>query len=291
MALSHTDQATKCGLALVSGVRKHARKAHSEWLRQVDDASSLRDKSYESKPSTYCIMEEGEGEECDDSVRTENYAADDDSVRAAPEDELPGFSGAEPVCLTPEDSFMASDASARMPLDHDCFGMNRPLSIPSALDLHASVMASAEGRTPVTATAVKGGSLPGSREAWASSIAMQLLNSNSNGGSLDVDPELAAVSDPLCFTPPLVASLPVYYSPGREGKFGAGGMSPLCLPAVKQGRLGRELPLAHDELRSSPTPDAEPGSELPNMNEVRTPLLPWLLPSRPPLATCPTGPE
>lgn len=251
----------------MSGVRKHARKAHSEWLRRVDDASVLRDKSYESKPSTYCIMEEGEGSECGDSVRTEHYAADDDSVRAAPEDDLPGLGAEEPVCLTQEDSPLL-----RRPLDHEGFGMNRPLSIPSALDLHANVMASVD-RTPLTAMAVRGGPAPapGSREAWASSIAMQLL---SNRASLDVDPELAAVSDPICFTPPLVASshssaLPIYYSPGREGKLGAGDMSPLCLPAVKQARLGHDLPLAHEEPRSSPTPDAEPSSELPNMNEVR----------------------
>lgn len=267
--------------ASTDGVRKHARKAHSEWLRQVDQTSVLRDKSYESKPSTYCIMEEGEGEECEEIMPTEHHAADDDSERTAPDDDLPGFAAAEdrpeqPACLTTEESLMGSDESARMPLDHDGFGMNRPLSIPSALDLHASVMASVAGPT-LTATAVlKGASAAGSREAWASSIAMQLL---SNQASLDVDPELATLGDPLCFTPPMLAyasdgrTLPIYYSPGREGKLvSREGMSPFSLePAVnwvKQGRLGSELPPTHDELGSSPTPDAEPSSELPNMNEA-----------------------
>ena len=91
----------------MSGVRKHARKAHSEWLRQVDQTSVLRDKSYESKPSTYCIMEEGEGEECEEIMPTEHHAADDDSERTAPDDDLPGFAAAEdrperPACLTTE---------------------------------------------------------------------------------------------------------------------------------------------------------------------------------------------
>ena len=39
------------------GVRKHARKRHTEWLAAVDEHSGLRDKTFESKPSTYCIME------------------------------------------------------------------------------------------------------------------------------------------------------------------------------------------------------------------------------------------
>lgn len=46
--------------ASTDGVRKHARKIHKEWLRDVDEASSSRDsKVYGSKPSTYCIAEQG----------------------------------------------------------------------------------------------------------------------------------------------------------------------------------------------------------------------------------------
>lgn len=51
-----------------AGVRKHARKTHLAWLRSVDDGASTRDTRFESKPSTYCIKEEGYGEEGDYDV-------------------------------------------------------------------------------------------------------------------------------------------------------------------------------------------------------------------------------
>jgi len=41
----------------MSGVRKHARKTHTAWLKSVDEASLTRDRETESKPSTYCVME------------------------------------------------------------------------------------------------------------------------------------------------------------------------------------------------------------------------------------------
>lgn len=43
----------------LSGVRKHARKTHAQWLKNVDAETSLRrdQRRYGSKPSTYCILE------------------------------------------------------------------------------------------------------------------------------------------------------------------------------------------------------------------------------------------
>ena len=65
------------------GVRKHARKRHTEWLRTVDEHSGLRDKTYESKPSTYCVMEYDEddvdGSEVDSSWRSEGIPSDNES--------------------------------------------------------------------------------------------------------------------------------------------------------------------------------------------------------------------
>jgi hypothetical protein len=70
------------------GVRKHARKRHTEWLRNVDEHSSFRDKAYESKPSTYCIMEcdedDEEGSDFGSSWRSEDHGASDNE---APEEE------------------------------------------------------------------------------------------------------------------------------------------------------------------------------------------------------------
>lgn len=43
--------------ASTDGVRKHARKMHTQWLKNVDETSASRDREHESKPSTYCIME------------------------------------------------------------------------------------------------------------------------------------------------------------------------------------------------------------------------------------------
>jgi len=50
------------------GVRKHARKRHTEWLRNVDQHAISRDKAFASKPSTYCVMECDEGEDEDEYV-------------------------------------------------------------------------------------------------------------------------------------------------------------------------------------------------------------------------------
>ena len=41
------------------GVRKHARKTHLAWLKSVDENAGSRDRHLESKPSTYCVKEEG----------------------------------------------------------------------------------------------------------------------------------------------------------------------------------------------------------------------------------------
>jgi len=43
--------------ASTDGVRKHARKTHTTWLKSVDETSLTRDRETESKPSTYCIAE------------------------------------------------------------------------------------------------------------------------------------------------------------------------------------------------------------------------------------------
>ena len=42
-----------------AGVRKHARKTHLAWLKSVDENAGSRDRHLESKPSTYCVKEEG----------------------------------------------------------------------------------------------------------------------------------------------------------------------------------------------------------------------------------------
>jgi hypothetical protein len=63
------------------GVRKHARKRHTEWLAAVDEHSGLRDKTFESKPSTYCIMEfdDEDGSEGGASWRSESVPSDNES--------------------------------------------------------------------------------------------------------------------------------------------------------------------------------------------------------------------
>lgn len=52
--------------ASTDGVRKHARKMHPDWLREVDEQSQTRDaKVYGNKPSTYCIAESCNGSGAD----------------------------------------------------------------------------------------------------------------------------------------------------------------------------------------------------------------------------------
>ena len=68
------------------GVRKHARKRHAEWLAAVDEHSGLRDKAFESKPSTYCVMEYDDEDDVDGSEagsaswRTESVPSDNESA-------------------------------------------------------------------------------------------------------------------------------------------------------------------------------------------------------------------
>ena len=68
------------------GVRKHARKRHTEWLAAVDEHSGLRDKAFESKPSTYCVMEYDDEDDVDGSEagsaswRTESVPSDNESA-------------------------------------------------------------------------------------------------------------------------------------------------------------------------------------------------------------------
>ena len=60
-------------VTLFTGVRKHARKTHLAWLKSVDETAGSRDRHFESKPSTYCVKEEGYS--FDDDIEIEEPSA------------------------------------------------------------------------------------------------------------------------------------------------------------------------------------------------------------------------
>jgi hypothetical protein len=233
-------------------VRKHARKMHNDWLRSVDVHSVLRDKTYESKPSTYCIMESGEGGDDHSSLF-------DPATRAgigapAPAPSLPTNVAAEilrhggggvaignagggfaPNFLPPEAIMLSALTSSRTgnPV-LDALTMGRQLSLPQAMNLHALFKDN-----------------PIAREQWAH-IAAALL---ANPPAIEHDPPVPSSE---CFTPIVNPAVPSYDTPLREGKQG-GDVSPFALdksnPASKPASPGH--PAAFERPapeRTSPEP-------------------------------------
>lgn len=82
------------------GVRKHARKRHTDWLAAVDEHSSLRDKTFESKPSTYCVMEYDDEDVSEDVDGSEDAGASwrSESVPSDNESAMPN-EGASVACV------------------------------------------------------------------------------------------------------------------------------------------------------------------------------------------------
>eukprot|EP00320_Phaeocystis_rex_P014159 CAMPEP_0119060970 /NCGR_PEP_ID=MMETSP1178-20130426/4846_1 /TAXON_ID=33656 /ORGANISM="unid sp, Strain CCMP2000" /LENGTH=375 /DNA_ID=CAMNT_0007042133 /DNA_START=44 /DNA_END=1171 /DNA_ORIENTATION=+ len=204
------------------GVRKHARKMHNDWLRTVDVHSVFRDKSYESKPSTYCIMESGEGGDdhsslFDPTPRAGNGApAPTPAMSANATDEIlrrgggglaigNAGGGFVPNFMTPEAMLLSALTAARTgnPV-LDALTMGRQLSLPQAMNLHALFKDN-----------------PIAREQWAHIAAALLANPPA------VEPE-APVPSSECFTPLVNAAVPTYDTPLQEGKRG-GDISPFAL--------------------------------------------------------------
>ena len=200
------------------GVRKHARKMHSDWLRSVDVHSVLRDKSFESKPSTYCIMESGEGGEDDhfglfDScpragsppAPTPAQPANVASERHGGGSSTGNGAGFMPSCMPPE-AIMLSALNSTRPGNPvlDALTMGGQLTLPQAMNLHALLKDN-----------------PVAREQWASVAAALLANPPSAGR----EPPVPA---PECFTPMVNPAVPAYDTPLREGTSG-GDVSPFAL--------------------------------------------------------------
>jgi len=121
--------------ASTDGVRKHARKTHTQWLRDVDEQSALRDhKLYGNKPSTYCIMEaDGERDACHAGTSgTAVYEPERQPLRACFSNGLGDASGSAsptPNFFVAADAHMAplSPASFLLPLAEA--GCKRPRSM------------------------------------------------------------------------------------------------------------------------------------------------------------------
>jgi len=202
------------------GVRKHARKMHNDWLRQVDVHSVLRDKSFESKPSTYCVMECGEGGEQMESpgffdpVPRVDVGAPAAAMPHSVAEELVrngglglGFGNAAAMFAPPEALMVSLDAM-RCGLPIDGFpGLPRSLSLPQAMQMHALLKENM--------------SHPLAREHWAN-IAALLANPPI------IEREAAAAPAPECFSPSVPCMMPTYDTPNDTGKRG-GEVSPFQL--------------------------------------------------------------
>ena len=199
------------------GVRKHARKMHNDWLRSVDVHSVLRDKSVESKPSTYCIMESGDAGEDDHFGLFDSCPAVASPPAPAPPpanvalerhgggSAVGNFAGFMASCMPPE-AIMLSALNSVRPGNPvlDALTMGGQLTLPQAMNLHALLKDN-----------------PVAREQWASVAAALLAN-----------PPTAAreppVPTPECFTPLVNPAVPSYDTPLREGSSG-GDISPFAL--------------------------------------------------------------
>lgn len=200
--------------ASTDGVRKHARKAHNNWLHQVDAHSGMRDKSSENKPSTYCIMECGEPEQPGGNhAGVEGYM---------PRVEVPPLRRADeglPVPLVPQMWQMPGGGL----LDHSAFEMGRSLTLLNALTANCGVQLNPlAGMAPpfVPPFAPIAPNFP-SLAAFPSVVGSPPLADVSDASSV-----ASARDDEDLSTP---AAGPVgptsYETPGREGKAG-GELSP-----------------------------------------------------------------
>ena len=242
------------------GVRKHARKMHNDWLRSVDVHSVLRDKSYESKPSTYCIMESGEGGETvdhglfDPAPRAGIAPAPAPSVSANVTDEMMRHGGGGPMGngggfvpgFMPPEAMMFSAMNSRTgnPV-LDALTMGRQLSLPQAMNLHALFKDN-----------------PVAREQWANIAAALLANPPA------VEHEAPGPSTDA-FTPMMAPAVPAYDTPIREGKTG-GDISPFALD--KSNPSSEHPPHAFARPVSERAPERPPAPEPPMLNSQQPSL-------------------
>jgi len=246
------------------GVRKHARKMHNDWLRSVDVHSVLRDKSYESKPSTYCIMESGEGDETADNSDFFDSAPRAD-IPAAPAPAVPANVAAEmrhggagalgdaggsfmPSLMPPETSMLSALNSGRTGnpvLDALTMGgrqLTPPQLAAQLMHMHALLKDN-----------------PVAREQWAS-IAAALL---ATPPAVEREPPVPALD---CFTPMVNPAVPAYDTPLREGTSG-GDISPFALDKGSNPSSAERPPAF-----SRPMPERTPAPEPPMLSGQPPPL-------------------
>jgi len=103
--------------ASTDGVRKHARKTHSHWLKTVDEQSLSRDRQVESKPSTYCIMEV-EDQNADSSAANSmplmHQRGDFDEGVSMHRMAQASIAAATAACLMPRDLYPPSSMASMM---------------------------------------------------------------------------------------------------------------------------------------------------------------------------------
>ena len=240
--------------ASTDGVRKHARKAHNNWLKSVDDHSGLRDKACENKPSTYCIME------CDENDRA--------ALASAPYGFCPPVGGAPAMAprvaeqaaanvglgpMVPPPQLWQLPGGGNPLLEHSAFEMGRSLTLLNALAATAPLAPMKEAWTSFASLA-----------SFPPDAAMPMM---AMGGAPAA--AMAAVLAPLAMPPSLPASScpSVAESPTPQacGGGGGGGASScgdaVCTPATgPSGPLSYATPGLEGKTRGDLSP---PPFELP----------------------------
>jgi len=215
------DARYRCGFpgcskryASTDGVRKHARKAHNGWLRQVDAHSGMRDKAVDNKPSTYCIMECEEGEQQGVPLTAPFDAYVPRVEGPAPRaDEHTIQMGAHQGMVPPQ--FWQCPPGNGV-LEHSALEMGRSLTLLNALTAaHMPInpaFAGLAGLGPLGVLPPQMQQFPSLAAALAPAAASSLASSPSPSES---------GSDDVC-TPPAGPMGPamVYETPGRMGKAG-----------------------------------------------------------------------
>lgn len=260
--------------ASTDGVRKHARKAHNNWLKSVDDHSGLRDKSCENKPSTYCIME------CDENDRA--------ALAGAPYGFCPRVGGAPPMAprvdeqanvlpMVPPPQLWQLPGGGNPLLEHSALEMGRSLTLLNALAATTPIAPMKEAWTsfaslasfPPDVSAPAMAPAAAAMAAMLSPIAMPPAPASacSSAAESPTPHACGSASCDVC-TPASGPSGPLSYAtPGLEGKT-RGDLSPppfelpeAQLPSkVEPGRPSPEP--AEEEQQDSSSESAEEEAEL-----------------------------
>jgi len=281
------------------GVRKHARKTHTAWLKSVDEASLSRDRETESKPSTYCFMEVDDQNSGDNvnTIPTLTHCRDiyDDgmpthvrqaSFCTATAMSISMHSGSSSMLhprMVPHPSMLpggihAAENAHRMPPQQPEFP-SEPLMSRMSAPCHSDWSPcrectpwSSEGLPPLPPPPPEY-----IRETWSKEFdALLARTSETTQQKRPSPPTVFELDDPLCLTPPMVPSTmnsssqclsPFELEEKRPSKMARVSLVPLKPEPKRSVPVDLPVELPQEGFASSETALAVPLNEVP-LNET-----------------------